>query len=46
MRCPADVYTPSTRRYRGIGELSYPFHDRAAFRILEQVPEGLRWEFS
>jgi hypothetical protein len=28
MRCPADVYTPSTRPYRGIGELSYPFHDR------------------
>src|SRR6202790_4655738 len=25
MRCPADVYTPSTRPYRGIGELSYPF---------------------
>jgi hypothetical protein len=21
-------YTPSTRPYRGIGELSYPFHDR------------------
>jgi transposase InsO family protein len=30
MRCPADVYTPSTRPYRGIGELSYPFHDRTA----------------
>ena len=28
MRCPADVYTPSIRPYRGIGELSYPFHDR------------------
>ena len=28
MRCPADLYTPSTRPYRGIGELSYPFHDR------------------
>src|SRR4029077_5135768 len=30
MRCPADVYSPSTRPYRGIGELSYPFHDRTA----------------
>jgi hypothetical protein len=30
MRCPADVYKPSVRPYRGIGELSYPFHDRTA----------------
>jgi len=30
MKCPADVYKPSTRPYRGIGELSYPFHDRTA----------------
>jgi len=30
MRCPADVYTPSTRPYRGFGELSCPFHDRPA----------------
>jgi hypothetical protein len=28
MKYPADVYKPSTRPYRGIGELSYPFHDR------------------
>ena len=28
MKCPADVFQPSTRPYRGIGELSYPFHDR------------------
>ena len=28
MQCPADVYKPSIRPYRGIGELSYPFHDR------------------
>jgi transposase InsO family protein len=28
MKTPADVYTPSTQPYRGIGELSYPFHDR------------------
>jgi len=25
MKCPADIYKPSTRPYRGIGELSYPF---------------------
>jgi transposase InsO family protein len=30
MNCPADVYKASTRPYRGIGELSYPFHDRTA----------------
>ena len=28
MKCPAEVYKPSSRPYRGIGELSYPFHDR------------------
>ena len=28
MKYPADVYKPSTRPYRGIGERSYPFHDR------------------
>ena len=30
MKCPAEVYKASTRQYRGIGELSYPFHDRTA----------------
>lgn len=30
MHCPADFYKPSTRPYCGIGELSYPFHDRTA----------------
>jgi transposase InsO family protein len=30
MKHPADVYKASTRPYRGIGELSYPFHDRTA----------------
>jgi len=29
MKCPADLYTPSTRTYRGLPELGYPFHDRA-----------------
>src|SRR6202040_2234200 len=28
MKFPADIYKFSTRPYRGIGELSYPFHDR------------------
>src|SRR5579884_3046566 len=28
MKCPAQVYTPSARPYRGIGEPHYPFHDR------------------
>jgi len=28
MRCPAQLYTPSPRPYRGLPELTYPFHDR------------------
>jgi transposase InsO family protein len=28
MKCPAEVYTPSTRPYQGIAEPHYPFHDR------------------
>ena len=28
MKCPAQVYTPSTKPYRGLPELSYPLHDR------------------
>jgi len=28
MKCPADIYRPSSRPYRGLPELSYPFHDR------------------
>jgi hypothetical protein len=27
MKCPAEVYTPSLRPYRGLPELAYPFHD-------------------
>jgi|SRR5579863_9645239 hypothetical protein len=27
MQCPAEVCTPATRRYRGLPELTYPFHD-------------------
>src|SRR5687767_10493908 len=29
MRVPADVYTPSPRPYRGLGDLDYPLHDWA-----------------
>ena len=28
MRCPAELYAPSLRLYRGLPELTYPFHDR------------------
>jgi transposase InsO family protein len=28
MKCPAELYTPSTRTYRGLPDLTYPFHDR------------------
>ena len=28
MKCPAEIYTPSPRLYRGIGEPQYPFHDK------------------
>jgi hypothetical protein len=28
MKCPAEVYTPAIRRYGGLPELAYPFHDR------------------
>lgn len=28
MKCPAEVYTPSSRLYRGLGEPHYPFHDK------------------
>src|ERR1700688_5217243 len=30
MRYPAEHYVPSTRPYRGLPELDYPFHDRIA----------------
>jgi putative transposase len=28
MKYPAEVYSPSSRPYQGIGEIQYPFHDR------------------
>jgi transposase InsO family protein len=28
MKCPSEVYLPSARRYQGLPELAYPFHDR------------------
>ena len=29
MRCPAELYRPSSRPYLGLPELDYPFHDKA-----------------
>jgi transposase InsO family protein len=29
MKCPAEIYIPSLRAYRGLPELTYPFHDRS-----------------
>jgi len=29
MNCPAELYRPSPRPYAGLGELDYPFHDKA-----------------
>jgi putative transposase len=34
MKVPADVYTRSTRAYRGLEELTYPFHD-ATFTVTQ-----------
>jgi hypothetical protein len=28
MKCPAEIYSASTRRYDSLPELDYPFHDR------------------
>src|SRR5579871_2089484 len=28
MKCPAEVYTPSSKPYSGLPDLTYPFHDR------------------
>jgi hypothetical protein len=28
MKCPAELYLASPRRYDGLPELTYPFHDR------------------
>jgi len=28
MKCPAEVYQPSTRRYQGLPDIDYPLHDR------------------
>ena len=32
MRVPAEVYTPSPRPYRGLGEIDYPLHGWATSR--------------
>ena len=28
MKCPAEVYQPSTRSYQGLPNIDYPFHDK------------------
>ena len=28
MKCPANIYTPSPREYRGLPNVTYPLHDR------------------
>ena len=28
MKCPAEIYKPSSRPYKGLPEIAYPFHDR------------------
>ena len=28
MKCPGEIYTPSSRPYKGLGDVRYPFHDR------------------
>jgi len=28
MKCPAEVYLPSTRTCNGLPEIDYPFHDK------------------
>jgi hypothetical protein len=29
MKCPAEVYQPSTRSYQGLPDIDYPFHDKS-----------------
>jgi putative transposase len=53
MKVPADVYVRSPRVYRGLEELTYPFHDqtimvtrcgRICFRGAQGEPQScLRW---
>jgi hypothetical protein len=28
MQCPAEIYSPATRIYKGLPDIDYPFHDR------------------
>ena len=28
MKCPAEVYQPSNRAYKGLPDIDYPFHDK------------------
>jgi hypothetical protein len=47
MKCPAEVYTSSSRPYQGLPDLDHPFHDRdiivtACGRILHLRKENQR----
>jgi hypothetical protein len=33
MKVPADLYARSARVYRGLEELTYPFHDQTIIRV-------------
>ena len=41
MKTPADVYRRSTRPYRGLDELTYPFHDKT-FTVTQCGPDLLQ----
>jgi putative transposase len=32
MKCPAEVYQPSVRAYKGLPDIDYPFHDKSLLR--------------
>jgi hypothetical protein len=46
MKVPADVYTRSPRVYRGLGDLTYPFHDQtiAVTRCGRKLLQGTEGE--
>ena len=41
MKCPADVYRPSTRAYQGLPALTYPFHDNTVHVTLSRLGRKL-----
>jgi len=44
-KCPAEIYIPSPRAYRGLPDLTYPFHvaSRAQPRRTMAMPDGRSW---